>query len=176
MEKIGYLSKIDLFCELQTDDLKELERIGPMNTVEKGQIILSPQFNIKGVYLLKEGFVRLYRLNEKGKELTINILGSGNIFGELETFSMGIRGLFAESLTQSVLCVLRKPDFEEFILQRPKVVLKLLEVMSRRANEAEEMLEQIAYSDVRTRIGNTLLKLADDFGTAAGEYTRLDVP
>jgi CRP/FNR family transcriptional regulator, anaerobic regulatory protein len=69
-----------------------------MNITTKGTIISSPGYSPQVLYLLKQGKVRLYKINSEGKELTLGILGQGNIFGEIETFSTGTRNVYIQRL------------------------------------------------------------------------------
>jgi CRP/FNR family transcriptional regulator len=77
--------------------------------------------------------------------LTLAILGDGNFFGEVETFSTGTRHVYAQALEDTVLCVLSKSDLEFFMKERPQLALKMIRVLSERLREAEEMLEKLAY-------------------------------
>lgn len=176
MDKLLYLSQINLLNSMEKDALMEIERITTMNSVKKGKIIFSPHQSIEGLFLLKKGQVRLYRINPEGKEFTVGLLGAGNIFGEIESFSTGTNDTYVEAISDTLLCLLKKEDFEKFIKERPEIALKMIKLLSERLREAQDMLEKLALSDVRSRITYLLLKLADTFGQPQGDFQRIDAP
>ncbi|WP_347815348.1 MULTISPECIES: Crp/Fnr family transcriptional regulator [Bacillaceae] len=97
MDKIKYLSRIQLLGDLELEELKKYEPVIPMKVVKKGTIISSPHMDQKILYLIKSGKVRLYRLTESGKEFTVDILETGHLFGDIGTFTTGSENLYAET-------------------------------------------------------------------------------
>ncbi|MFC4078306.1 Crp/Fnr family transcriptional regulator [Salinithrix halophila] len=175
MNKLWYLSQINIMEELTMEDLQEIDRRAPMSETSKGTVISSPERPQRSLYLLKKGKVRLYKLNREGKEFTLGILGSGNFFGEVESFSTGTQDTYVETMEDSLLCVLNRKDFEEFMRERPQLAIKMVQVMTQRLREAEEMLETMAYGSVEKRLLHLLSKLAPNFGTKKGEYMEFDL-
>lgn len=51
--------------------------------VRKGSFVYSAGDKAGSLYILKEGKIKVSRLSENGKELTMDILRPGDIFGEL---------------------------------------------------------------------------------------------
>jgi len=168
MDKIKYLSRIQMFSELEIEELKQIEPVTPMKVINKGTIISAPHMDHKILYLIKFGKVRLYKLSDDGKEFTIDILGTGQIFGEIGSFTTGSENLYAETWEDSVICTIDKNQFKKIIYERPSVSFKLIEMISNRLKEVEELLEYMAYSSVRKRLLFLLHKLAIKFG---GELT-----
>jgi CRP/FNR family transcriptional regulator len=164
MDKIKYLSRIHLFSELEIEELKKIEPVTPMKVIKKGTIITSPHMDQKILYLIKSGNVRLYKLSEGGKEFTIDILGTGHVFGEIGSFTTGSENMYAETREDSIICMIDKTQFEKIIHDRPSVSLKFIEMVSNRLKEVEELLEYMAYSSVRKRLLFLLHKLAVKFG------------
>ncbi|MDR6226848.1 Crp/Fnr family transcriptional regulator [Desmospora profundinema] len=175
MDKLWYLSQINIMDELPETDLEEIARLAPMNRTPKGTLLLTPDTPPQGLYLLKKGKVRLYKLNREGKEFTLGILGDGNIFGEVEAFATGTRNIYAEALEDTLICLLSKSDFEGLMQERPQLALKMIRVLSERLSEAEEMLESLAYGSVQKRLLYLLSKLGQNFGEPHGDYIRLNI-
>ncbi|RDY66638.1 cyclic nucleotide-binding domain-containing protein, partial [Halobacillus trueperi] len=88
MDKLALLSQISLFEELSQDELMSIDQMSEMSPVNKGTVIVSPDNPIDALFLLKKGQVRLYRMNDEGKQFTLDILVDGNIFGETSTISL----------------------------------------------------------------------------------------
>ncbi|KPV45054.1 Crp/Fnr family transcriptional regulator [Alicyclobacillus ferrooxydans] len=179
MNKVWYLSQINLLEELPMEDLQMIDAMAPMSRVPKGTLIITPDTENVSLYFLKQGRVRLFKVNEDGKQLTIGLLGKGNIFGETETFSTGSGSAYVEAMDDALVCILGKKDFEGLLMKRPQVALKMVSILTQRIRESEEMLENLAFRDVRYRLLYLLSKLAKSFGQPSdGEkspYTKLDL-
>jgi len=163
MDKLTFLSRIHLFRDLDMEELNKLAPITPMNRVPKGTLLTSPHMEEKRLFLVKSGAVRLYRLGEDGKELTVDLLGTGHIFGEIGSFAAGGGGLYAETAEESIICSTGKEQFERIITEQPQLALKWIEALSSRLKEVEELLEVMAYGSVRKRLLFLLHKLSVKF-------------
>jgi CRP-like cAMP-binding protein len=175
MDKLLYLSQINLLEELPMEELEVIDKISDMKPMDKGTIIVSPHLPNRGLYLLKKGKVRLYRSNENGKQFTVDILGDGNIFGETSSFSLSDDQIYAEAMTDVYLCVIGKDEFEKLIEQNPKLAVKFIEILSARLKEIYELSEHIALRDVRYRVLSLLLKLSEKFGKRNKDWQTIDI-
>lgn len=151
------------------EELAQIEPHAPINPVPKGTLVASPHRERKLLYLVKSGSVRLYKLSDGGKELTLDVLGMGHLFGEVGSFTTGATDLFAETLEDSVICTIDRAQLEQLMSRWPKLALKFIEMVAIRLKEVEEMLEHIAYGSVRKRILYLLHKLSRKFGVAVPE-------
>ncbi len=179
VNKLWYLSQINLFEDLPMDDLKMIDAMAPMHTIPPGTIIVDSSEGQKNLYLLKKGRVRLFKTSEDGKQLTLGLLGKGNIFGETESISTGSEAAAVEALEETLVCVLSKVDFDALLLKWPAVAVKMVAILSQRLREAEELVENLAFRDVRYRVLYLLTKLARQFGTvpatSAPGFVQLDL-
>lgn len=55
-------------------------------TVKKGELILQEERVCRNVFFLSNGFVRMYYLDNKGKEINYRFTGSGNFFVDFQSF------------------------------------------------------------------------------------------
>ncbi len=176
MDKLWYLSQISLFDALSMEELQEIEKMSPMTTIKRGALIQSPDTFREGLYLLKEGKLKLYKINPEGKQFIVSILGSGNVFGEIDSFSLGTRDTFIETMDETILCSLGKEQFEQFLVDRPHLTVRIMKELSRLLKERDAMLAQLALSNVRDRILHLLKTLAEKFGIPEGAYHKIDMP
>ncbi|WP_281887098.1 Crp/Fnr family transcriptional regulator [Paenibacillus sp. YYML68] len=178
MDKLWYLSKISLFETLPEEDLQEIDRMAPMthfNKLPKGTMVQTPERTREGLFFLKEGKLRLYKLNAEGKQFTAAILGPGNMFGEMDSFSFGTGGLYIETLEETLICSVLKEHFEQFLSKRPQLAMKLLKELSSLLKERDELLLKLALGTIRERVLHLLLKLSDQFGIEEEEMLRIDI-
>lgn len=164
MEMITYLSRVDLFKGLSEDELQQLNHITPLEARPKGTVIASPYMEHKVLYIIKSGTVRLYKITEEGKELTLDILGTGHLFGEITSFRTGVP-LFAVTMEDSVICEMDSEQFRKVITEKPELALKYIEIVTARLQETEDMLEYMAYGSVRKRLLFLFNKLVTKFNS-----------
>jgi len=175
MEKLWYLSQIKIFSNLPKEDLIKINGVTHMSTIPKHTIIQTPDSSLLGLYLVKKGKLRIYKLSSSGKQFTIGIIGYGNTFGETSLFSMETKNTYIETIEDTLLCLFKNDDFEEFLLERPKLLMNILKRMGEKINEQNLMLEQLANYDIKQRLMYWLIKLASEFGNEEGEIITIDL-
>src|SRR5262249_5145069 len=141
--KREYLRQIDIFRDLAPEDMHELDEMTRMTTVTKGRIIYRQEDSAEGLFLLKRGRVRLSRLSPSSKKLELAILEPGTFFGEMPLLGERMRNASAETVDDCTLCVMSQVDIERLVLSKPKVALRMLEVLGRRLAQSEARLEDI---------------------------------
>lgn len=166
MEWITYLSRVDLFKGLSEEELQQLNHITPLEVRPRGTVIASPYMEHKVLYIIKSGSVRLYKVTEDGKELTLDILGTGHLFGEITSFRSGVP-LFAVTMEDSVICEMDSGQFRKAITEKPELALKYIEIVTARLQETEDMLEYMAYGSVRKRLLYLFNKLVSKLNPSA---------
>jgi CRP-like cAMP-binding protein len=161
-EKIGYLSSNELFRDLNTREMEELDRITAMVTCERGRIFYTPGETGEVLFLLKRGRVQIYRLSPDGKKLVIATLEPGTLFGEMALIGQGMYNTFAEAVEPCMLCAMSRRDVEMLIAKFPQIGIRLLEVVGHRLMDAETRLEAIAFKGIPARLAALLLRLQRD--------------
>jgi CRP-like cAMP-binding protein len=161
-KKLHYLTKTDIFCDLSPEELQDVARAAMMTTCPPGRIFYSPNEHGEVLFILKKGHVQLYRMSDEGRKLVITTLGPGTIFGEMAMTGLGMYDAFAEATEEALICILNRGDLEKLLVSKPKIAVRLLDVMAKRLREAEERLEQTLFHDVPSRLAALLLRLRAD--------------
>jgi len=177
MDNIQYLSQFNLLKSLSTEDLIEMDEMTSITIVPKNTFIQKPETFAEGLYFVKKGKVRLFKLNAEGKQFTSDILGEGNVFGEMDIISFGTRDSYIETIEESFICLMSKDRFENFLMQRPRFMMNLLKVLSDRIMAMSRLNQNLALGDLHDKILHVLMKLSDQFGfTIIDEYYKIDLP
>ena len=158
--KIGYLSAVSIFQDLQKEDMEWLDHATTQITCPKGRLIYSPGQSEEVLYLLKKGSVELYRLSPDGRKLVVARLGDHTFFGEMSLLGQGMYESFAEATSDSLLCAMSRADVERLILTKPIVGLRVLEVLGKRLGEIESMLDGVVFRRLSSRLAAVLLQLS----------------
>lgn len=176
-QKLNYLTSIEIFRDLSSSDLEEMDRQFTMTACEAGKIFYMPDETGEVLFLLKKGRVQLYRLSPEGKKLIVATLGPGAIFGEMSLVGQGMHNTFAEAADGCLLCVMSRSDVERLMQWRPQVALRIVETLGLRLRQMEQQLEDVAFKSIPARLASLLLRLADESETNSREvsgYTHQD--
>ncbi|MBI1804869.1 MAG: Crp/Fnr family transcriptional regulator [Ignavibacteriae bacterium] len=166
--KFWYLKNINIFDGMDDSQMKMVEKMTTMSQMGKHHPIYFPEQSSNNIYFLKEGHVKLSRLHEDGREMILDILGPGELFGELSVVEQGGRKEIAETLDDALVCSMSKEDFENMVMNNPLLNLQLTKWMGLRLRRFEEKMSDLAFKDVTKRIISFLVRYADDFGKIRG--------
>jgi CRP/FNR family cyclic AMP-dependent transcriptional regulator len=164
-DKIGYLHMVDIFHDLTEVEMEDVDRVTTLTTGRRGKILYMPEDTSEVLFMLKKGQVQLYRISPDGKKLVIATLGPGAIFGEMALIGQGMHNSFAEVTEDSDILVMNRDDVERLLTTRPKVALRIFEILGKRLREAEMRVEEIAFKGIPARLASLLLQLADREGS-----------
>ena len=160
--KAAFLSDTDIFRDLSSQELEELDRMTAMSTCRRGKVFYTPGETGEVLFILKRGRVNLYRINSDGKKLVTSTIGAGTVFGEISLVAQGMHDTFAEAAEDCTLCVMSRSDVEHLLLSKPRVALRFMEMIAARLKDVETRMETVAFKSVPTRIATFLLQLAGE--------------
>ncbi|TCN00996.1 CRP/FNR family transcriptional regulator [Paenibacillus sp. BK033] len=179
INKLWYLSQISIFEEMTSEEMKEIDLLNTIrhfNWVPKDAVVQTPNAILEGLSFVKKGKLKVYKLNDNGKQFTLSILTHGNMFGEINSISFGTKDVYIEAMEPTLVCSISESEFDRLMKSRPSLALKLLKVVSERLKEREEQLEQIAFNGLRERVIHMLTMLSSKFGIIVDGYALIDLP
>lgn len=163
--KYWHINTFRLFEGLSDEDKNTLASMLTEESVDKKCLIYTEGDKDKFVYILKEGKVKITKLSESGKELTVDILGAGDIFGELSIAGEDERTTSAEAMENSYICKVSGDDFAKFLTERPQFSFKITKWFGWRLQKIETRLQDMIFQDVPTRLITIIKDLASRYGT-----------
>lgn len=119
-ERFWCVKQIDIFRDLVSEaDADALARITTFVELEHGDTL-----SAEGVYLLKEGRVKIYQTPPEGEAITLDVLEPGEFFGAVgEENDAAHPNVTAETLTEAVVGVVRVKNFQYFLKRKPHLVM-----------------------------------------------------
>jgi len=164
-----------LFAAMQPEELDEILKFASDRRVRRGQTIFQRGDNGSSLMAVLRGRVRISSVSGDGKELTLNVINTGEIFGEIALLDGQPRSADAVAIEDTVLLVVERRYFLPFLRQREDLCLRLLAVLCSRLRRTSTALEEIALFDLPVRLARVLLKLAEDYGRPGPTGTRIDL-
>jgi CRP/FNR family transcriptional regulator len=116
------------------------------------------------VYLIKKGTVKLIRLGNNGKQITLSVLNKGMIFGEGDVLNEATYTHYAETMEPCNICYIHKKDFKGLLDKYDSINKMILNIMYKHLKESQQKIEEIAFYDVRTRLIRNLYELSETYG------------
>jgi CRP/FNR family transcriptional regulator, cyclic AMP receptor protein len=127
------------------------------------QVILLENDWGSSVYFILSGWVKIRTYNLDGKEVTLNILGRGELFGEMAPLDEVPRSTDVITLTPTVIGNMPANDFVQLLNTEPQSGIRLAQLMARRLRQVNRRL-RLRESDSVSRLADILLFLADGQG------------
>jgi len=146
-----------IFKGLKEGELEILNRNAVIQRYRKKDYIYLPLDEGQNVYFVRKGNVEIGYLEEDGRELTLDILGCGEIFGSL--VGMGFSDGYARALDEVEVCELNRSHFDDFLQKHAQLTYKLLELLALKIGILKNRLEILVFKDIKTRICRQLLAL-----------------
>ncbi len=155
---------------LPDETLKRLERIAEQRQYRRRQVVHFADQPGDYVYLLCTGRVKIARVSDQGRELTLYLLEDGALFGETGLMEAhDVYELMAETLEDSLIAVFRRSDILAALQQSLPATQALLQLVSDRRTMAENQVADLVFLEVPKRLAKLLLRLHEEQGgTRAG--------
>ena len=173
--KLWYINTNKLFSGLSEKNKGEIaSKLTGMN-VKKKDFIYNAGDKAEAVYVVKEGRVKIIRYSPDGRELTIDILEQGDIFGELTMAGEKERETDAVAMEDSFICAMKRGDFEDLLSQMPGLSLSITKWIGLRLRRIENRFENMIFNDVRTRLISLFNDLAKKYGMPVNDGIKIKI-
>jgi len=158
-EILGSLATVPLFSELSESSLQLLARESRFVHFEKGDILFIQSEPSESAYIVRSGSISILLNSLDGREMVINEMHSGDLFGELGILTRNSRSTSAIARTKGELLVIPGQVFLKVVESEPKFALRLLEMTANRLQMSGKRESALAFLDAQARLARLLLEL-----------------
>ena len=152
-ENFLLLRNYDLWCQLSDDEYDELNIAHHFIEAKKGDYIYFDSHHLNKIYFVKDGYIKIGYIDEKGEEIIKEIIKEGEIFGQFALEKNNLNGEFARAYKGDVsLCAFTIEDFEKLLKKRPDLAIKYSKQVGEKLRRAEFRLITMLNKDVRSRL------------------------
>jgi CRP/FNR family cyclic AMP-dependent transcriptional regulator len=173
--KVWYLRQNRLFEQAGDDAIAGGDAIFKTCIYPNKSLVFDQGDPTRVVFLIKRGKIRITRLTPDGKEVTVAVLGAGDMFGEETLFDEQPRTTHAVCLEESLLCTAKADDLFALLSRNPTLALNVAKILSDRLVDASAAMEDLAYAKISDRILHLLERLAAEHGVETDRGTVIDV-
>lgn len=174
-KETSYLKQVSLFANLAEEDIHELMTAAKRRAFRSGEVIFHRDDPGQVLYMIKEGKVKICIISPDGQEISLAVFGKGECFGEFALLDGLPRSADAIALEKVECYTLQRSDFHNAIIKNPKIAIQVLEALTKRLRNTDNMVEDLIFLDVYGRVAKKLLELGDAHGVKTDDGVRIEV-
>jgi CRP-like cAMP-binding protein len=159
-DRRAILSHHLLFAHLTGEELDQLLAHAHVARYDQGKVIFLKASPGTGMMAVLKGRVRISAPSADGREIVLNLIDEGEIFGEIALLDGKDRSADAIAQTDCELLVIERRSFIPFLKNNPEASLRLLSVLCERLRRTTAQVEDLLFLDLPARLAKKLLSLA----------------
>ncbi len=134
--------KVVKSMKLKKECYPYFEKAGQIQNYQKTDLIYMQEDDANLIYLIIKGKVRVYVMNSNGKEVTIDILKSGEIFGESALIPHSKRPTTVEALQDVQLIACYPKKLYPYCQQSQELMISIMQSMSKTCDYLTAMMKR----------------------------------
>ncbi|TDE38534.1 Crp/Fnr family transcriptional regulator [Actinomadura sp. 6K520] len=152
-----------------------LRRAGTPVVIRQGAFLTREHTRASQVFVLRTGAVKVW-VDRDGESAILDVLGPGDLAGELEAVDGGVRHANVEALTRVEALVLPASRFRSVLDDHPGSAWAVAAVLAERLRDSNELRVAHFPDDPERRLASRLLRLVSRFGSPVKEERPDAVP
>lgn len=146
-----------LFRNLETEQIERIAALSVTRPFDAGQAIFVKGEPGDALFGVLEGQVKISTSSVDGREMILNILEQGEIFGEIALLDGHDRTADATAVKKTRLLQIRRRDFLPMLERDPDFAIYFIQILCRRLRWTSELIEDSAFLPLPSRLAKRLL-------------------
>jgi CRP/FNR family cyclic AMP-dependent transcriptional regulator len=160
-EILKFLGSVRSFSKLSESSLLLLARSGRFENLAKGEILFFQSDPSESAYIVRNGKISIVLINADGREMVINEMQTGEMFGELGLLTKKPRSTSAVARSNCEVFVVPRQVFLRIVEDEPSLVRLILEMTADRLQMSGKRESALAFLDAQARLARLLLELEE---------------
>lgn len=156
-----------LFRGLPRPTIDDVADLAHRKSVEKGALIFSQGDDGDALYGVASGRVRIFTADDKGHEVSLNVLGPGDTFGEIALLDGLPRTASAIATEATRLIVVPRAQFLSHLEHDPGLSMHLMKLLCERLRWVSDLIEESSFLAGPARVAKRLTSLVETYGRPA---------
>ena len=148
------------FKTLPDDELRKLVRTLIERTYDKDEVVFLEGEPCQGLYVVREGMVKVYKLSPEGREQILTFSGAGRSFNEVAVFDGGPNPANVAASEPTTVWIVPRTAIINLIEQNPQVALAIIQNLGTRLRHLVGLVEDLSLRQVTGRLAKLLLETA----------------
>ncbi len=159
--KLAVLRKHPYFSDLEPDAFDQLCRYAKHSTLKRGATIFSKGDPGTSLIAVISGTVKISISSPDGRNAILNLIGAGEIFGEVALLDGLARTADATANTSCEIFTIDRREFIPFVRSQPVLAMKFIELLCTRLRWTSDQVEQVILQNLPGRLASALLRLTE---------------
>jgi CRP-like cAMP-binding protein len=168
---LSVLRNHPIFCDLQPEALDQLCRYAKHSTLKRGASIFSKGDPGNSLFAVMSGTVKISNSSADGRSAILNLIGAGEIFGEMSVLDGQARSADATANTNCEIFAIDRREFLPFMRSQPELAMKFIELLCTRLRWTSDQVEQVILQNLPGRLAGALIRLTEKDKLASGRGT-----
>ena len=164
--KLSVLRKHPYFADLAPEAFDQLCRYAKHSTLKRGATIFSKGDPGTSLFAVISGTVKISISSPDGRNAILNLIGAGEIFGEVALLDGLARTADATANTNCELFTIDRREFIPFVRSQPQLAMKFIELLCTRLRWTSDQVEQVILQNLPGRLASALLRLTEKYKLA----------
>jgi CRP/FNR family cyclic AMP-dependent transcriptional regulator len=169
--KLAVLRKHPIFCDLDPEAFDQLCRYAKHAMLKRGATIFSKGDPGNSLFAVISGTVKISISSADGRNAILNLIGAGEIFGEVAVLDGQARTADAIANTNCEIFVIDRREFLPFVRSQPVLAMKFIELLCTRLRWTSDQVEQVILQNLPGRLASALIRLTEKHKLAPGGRT-----
>jgi CRP-like cAMP-binding protein len=162
------------FRGITTEELDEILALSSETLYSKGQIIFQKGDTGDSLLAVLNGQVRISTNTDDDKEIILNTIFRGEIFGEIAFLDGVERSAMATAVVETTLLTIKRSDFLPFLKTHPEIAIHWLKVLCKKLRDTSDRVEVVGLLPVPVSLARLLTKAAETIGENTDNGCYLD--
>jgi CRP-like cAMP-binding protein len=158
---LSVLRKHPIFSDLDPEAFDQLCRYAKHTTLKRGTTIVSKGDPGNSLIAVISGTVKISVTSPDGRSAILNLIGPGEIFGEVAVLDGHARTADATANTNCEIYVIDRRDFIPFVRSQPALAMKFIELLCTRLRWTSDQVEEVILQNLPGRLASALLRLTE---------------
>ena len=155
--------------------LLEAYGVSKLNRYRKGSVLYRQGDPARFLFVVKRGKVKISSISPEGKKKTYAILGEGHIVGDVTFLLGGEYESLGEALVNTDAYIITRAEFEHLLAHRAPFCRAVIHDLGDKVRLLARQVRDLTFIDVRQRLENVLLRLADEHGVDTEQGIRIEL-
>lgn len=161
---VSLLSANPFFGCLAQEALEKIAVICRHRHLAARQVLFLKGDPSDGLYAIRSGQIRIGSTDDQGQHMTLNVIGAGDVFGEIALLDGQSRTADAVALEETDLVFLPRQDFLGLLAREPAISQQVITLLCARLRDVIGRMEETAFLPAAERLARRILLLAIDYG------------
>ena len=167
--EVSATARVSIFSKLSQSDIEQLTQILTPKKYAPNTSVFFQGDPSDSLYIVLKGSVKVTQASEDGHEKILDILGSGEIFGELAMLDGHPRSATVTTCEPTELATISRKDFRDFVETHSEILWKVLASLCERVRKTSTDMLELSSREVPYRVLAALSQLTEKYGQVAAD-------